>query len=56
MDQFVNVVKPSTSREVNRDKGQQRPTYRFNPYAVSKSNERKFEAWKEKKRTEKYFL
>ena len=52
MDKFVTVKKPSSIRtDKNEDKGRQK--FRYNPYGVNKSNERKFEDWKDKKRTEK---
>ncbi|KAM5540394.1 hypothetical protein V8D89_005852 [Ganoderma adspersum] len=56
MDRFVTVKKPTTAPI----SGKQDPTnktdrqkFRYNPYGVSRSNERKFEDWKDKKRTEK---
>ncbi|KAI0663305.1 hypothetical protein C8Q70DRAFT_957422 [Cubamyces menziesii] len=52
MDKFVTVKKPSSIRtDKNEDKGRQK--FRYNPYGVNKTNERKFEDWKHKKRTEK---
>jgi len=52
MDRFVTVTKPSASRVASGEK-EKGPTLRYNPYGVSKSNERKFDRWKEKNRTEK---
>ncbi|PIL37036.1 hypothetical protein GSI_00728 [Ganoderma sinense ZZ0214-1] len=57
MDKFVTVKKPTTARicggkqDATNKTGRQK--FRYNPYGVSRSNERKFEDWKDKKRTEK---
>ncbi|CDO71329.1 hypothetical protein BN946_scf184908.g87 [Trametes cinnabarina] len=53
MDKFVTVKKPSSLRPEKDDGKKERQKFRYNPYGVSKSNERKFEDWKDKKRTEK---
>lgn len=56
MDKFVTVKKPS-SVPLGKDDGKKdRQKFRYNPYGVNKANERKFEDWKDKKRTEKYAL
>ncbi|KAI0068811.1 hypothetical protein BV25DRAFT_1874048 [Artomyces pyxidatus] len=54
MDKFVTVTKPSrnTSTDSSKDKSS-RTKYRYNPYGVSKSNERSFEKWKDDKRRER---
>ncbi|KAI1795119.1 hypothetical protein LXA43DRAFT_993534 [Ganoderma leucocontextum] len=56
MDKFVTAKKPTTLRlngkqDVTSKTEHQK--FRYNPYGVSRSNERKFEDWKDKKRTEK---
>ncbi|KAI0832300.1 hypothetical protein BC628DRAFT_1414614 [Trametes gibbosa] len=54
MDKFVSVKKPSSVRHDKDDvKKQERQRFRFNPYGVKSANERKFEDWKDKKKTEK---
>ena len=55
MDKFVTVKKPATIRAAagKQDDKPERQNYRYNPYSVSKSNERRFENWKDKKRTER---
>ena len=54
MDKFVTIKKPSTIRASGKqDDKTERQKFRYNPYGVSKSNERKFEDWKDKKRTER---
>lgn len=53
MDKFVTVTKPSLSRAATSDKQKERLKFRYNPYGVSRANERKFDDWKDKKRTEK---
>ena len=55
MDKFVTVKKPSSSAALNgkQESKSERQKFRYNPYGVSKSNERKFENWKDKKQTEK---
>ncbi|OSX60183.1 hypothetical protein POSPLADRAFT_1058358 [Postia placenta MAD-698-R-SB12] len=53
MDRFVNIVKPSTTREVGADREKQRPVLRYNPYGVSKSHERRLEQSRDRKRTSK---
>ncbi|TFK87078.1 hypothetical protein K466DRAFT_523106 [Polyporus arcularius HHB13444] len=57
MDKFVTVKKPSSMRGVaGKDESKNksdRQKFRYNPYGVSKSNERSFEDWKDKKRNEK---
>ena len=59
MDKFVTVKKPTTVRlngkqDATADKTE-RQKFRFSPYSVTRSNERKFESWKDRKRTEKSF-
>ena len=55
MDRFVTVTKPATGRATNEDKNnsKERANYRYNPYSVRKSDERRFEQWKDRKKTEK---
>lgn len=54
MDKFVTVKKPTTTgRVANDDKQKDRQKLRYNPYGVSRANERNFEQWKDRKRTEK---
>ncbi|TBU32895.1 hypothetical protein BD311DRAFT_785510 [Dichomitus squalens] len=56
MDKFVTAKKPTTVRPNGKQEPAnktERQKYRYNPYGVSRSNERKFEDWKDKKRTEK---
>ncbi|KAI0353537.1 hypothetical protein OH77DRAFT_1427229 [Trametes cingulata] len=53
MDKFVTVKKPSTSVRPEKSDPKERQKFRYNPYSVSQSKERKFEDWKDKKRTEK---
>ena len=56
MDKFVTVKKPTAVRlnakDSNKDKPE-RQKFRYNPYGVSSSKERKFEDWKDRKRTER---
>ena len=57
MDKFVTAKKP-TIGTLNGGKQEstnktERQKFRYNPYSVSRSEERKFEDWKGKKRTEK---
>ena len=59
MDKFVTVKKPSSIRPNAKDDNRtkiERQKYRYNPYGVSRSEERKFEDWKGQKRTEKSVL
>ncbi|KAI0750656.1 hypothetical protein C8Q80DRAFT_522679 [Daedaleopsis nitida] len=56
MDKFVTVKKPTAVRLNAKDDKHGKPDrqkYRYNPYGVSSSKERKFEDWKDRKRTEK---
>ncbi|KAH9951691.1 hypothetical protein B0H21DRAFT_874324 [Amylocystis lapponica] len=53
MDKFVTASKTSTTRATVNDKQKQRPSFKYNPYGTTRANERKFEDWKEMKRTEK---
>ncbi|KAI9001444.1 hypothetical protein BD414DRAFT_474646 [Trametes punicea] len=53
MDRFVTVKKPCPVRLEKDEDKKERQKFRYNPYGVSKANERKFEDWKDKKRTEK---
>ncbi|RPD67300.1 hypothetical protein L226DRAFT_519191 [Lentinus tigrinus ALCF2SS1-7] len=54
MDKFVTVKKPSSLRATEKeDNNKDRQKFRYNPYGVNKSKERKFEDWKDNKRTEK---
>ncbi|EPQ59404.1 hypothetical protein GLOTRDRAFT_70814 [Gloeophyllum trabeum ATCC 11539] len=53
MDKFVTVKKSATRQTTNTDKGKTRPSFRYQPYAVSQSEERTYERWKADKRTEK---
>lgn len=53
MDTFVTVTKPANNRAINEDKAKERLNYRYNPYRVKKSDERRLEQWKDKKKTEK---
>lgn len=54
MDKFVTVKKPGTVRLVGKeDHKADRQKFRYNPYGVSRSEERTFEGWKDKKRNEK---
>lgn len=58
MDKFVTIKKPTTIRLNGKQdvaSKTDRQKFRYNPYGVSGSNERKFEDWKDKKRTEKSF-
>lgn len=48
----MTISKPSTLRATN-DKEKKRATFKYNPYGVSKSDETKFEGWKEKRRVQK---
>ena len=57
MDKFVTAKKPTISA-LNGGKQEpanktERQKFRYNPYSVSRSEERKVEDWKGKKRTEK---
>ncbi|KAH9853606.1 hypothetical protein C2E23DRAFT_728241 [Lenzites betulinus] len=55
MDNFVTVKKPSSVRHDKDDaKKQERQKFRYNPYGVSSSKERRFEDWKDKKKREKF--
>ncbi|KAI0775922.1 hypothetical protein BD413DRAFT_469530 [Trametes elegans] len=51
MDKFVSVKKSSSLR--HDDGKKERQKFRYNPYGVKKADERKFEDWKDKKRTER---
>lgn len=56
MDKFVTIKKPTTPRSSGKQDATNktdRQKFRYNPYGVSRSNERRFEDWKDKKRTEK---
>ncbi|TFK55901.1 hypothetical protein OE88DRAFT_1652417 [Heliocybe sulcata] len=55
MDRFVTIKKPATRRPStgNPEKAKTRPSFRYQPYGVSKSEERSYEEWKATKRTEK---
>lgn len=55
MDKFVTVTKPANNRATNADKDEakERVKYRYSPYGVRKSDEQRFEQWKDKKKTEK---
>ncbi|OSC96809.1 hypothetical protein PYCCODRAFT_1440773 [Trametes coccinea BRFM310] len=53
MDKFVTVKKPSSVRPEKDDGKKERQKFRYNPYGVNRTKERKFEDWKDKKRTEK---
>lgn len=56
MDKFVTIKKPTTARSSGKQDATNktdRQKFRYNPYGVSRSNERRFEDWKDKKRTEK---
>jgi len=54
MDKWVTSTKPlPIGRVTNDDKQKQRTKLRYNPYGVNKSNEKKFDAWKDKKKFEK---
>ncbi|KZT19275.1 hypothetical protein NEOLEDRAFT_1159150 [Neolentinus lepideus HHB14362 ss-1] len=54
MDQFVTVKKHATTRQApDVEKEKTRPSFRYQPYGVSKSKERSYEEWKATKRTEK---
>ena len=59
MDKFVTVNKSTTVRLNGKEDATtskvERQKFRFNPYGVTRSNERKFESWKDRKRTEKSF-
>ena len=57
MDKFVTAKKhtigtPSGGKQEPASRTE-RKKFRYNPYSVSRSEERKFEDWKGKKRTEK---
>ncbi|KAI0638060.1 hypothetical protein C8Q77DRAFT_1089092 [Trametes polyzona] len=54
MDKFVTVKKPSSVPQ-GKDEGSktERQKFRYNPYGVNPSKERKFEDWKDRKKTEK---
>ncbi|KAH9844188.1 uncharacterized protein C8Q71DRAFT_34471 [Rhodofomes roseus] len=56
MDKFVSITKPAANRAIaneDKNKAQERAKFRYNPYGVKKTDERRFESWKEKKKTEK---
>jgi len=55
MDKFVTVKKStSAATQVGKaEKEKQRPVYKYNPYPTKKVDERKFNGWKDRKRTEK---
>ena len=54
MDKFVTVKKPSTALASGKQDGKaERPKLRYNPYGVRRTEERKLDQWKDKKRTER---
>lgn len=56
MDKFVTVKKPTAVRANAKEDSKSKPErqkFRYNPYGVSKSNERKLEDWKDKKRNDR---
>ncbi|KAI0677124.1 hypothetical protein C8Q78DRAFT_1065749 [Trametes maxima] len=52
MDKFVTVKKPTSIRP-QKDDGRERQKFRYNPYGVSKANERKYEDWRYEKKKER---
>ncbi|KAI0796782.1 hypothetical protein C8Q75DRAFT_210648 [Abortiporus biennis] len=55
MDKFVTVKKTThlAPQAGKVEKEKQRSTFKYNPYPIKKAEERKFDKWKYKKRTEK---
>lgn len=57
MDKFVKIVKTSAAKDAHKDnpdtQEKKRGSFKYNPYGVSKSREKAFEAYKDRKRKEK---
>ncbi|KAH9918216.1 uncharacterized protein BXZ73DRAFT_92273 [Epithele typhae] len=55
MDKFVTAKKPATAPAATgkEESLPQRQKFKYSPYGVRKADERRFETWKDRKRTEK---
>ena len=55
MENFVIVTKPSAIAD-EQAQGSRKPkkSFKYNPYPVPKAKERQIEAWRDRKRIEKY--